>query len=118
MKKKFLNFIIAGFILLIAVLTNPNQSKHEDIVRIASTYHACRNNEGGYEKMQDSAELARLTVVEANNFVLIPCRYVGTEEVEDGGVPFEEKSAAITDSLSHQFDQSVEFQKQIKLNVI
>jgi type I restriction enzyme M protein len=55
--------------------------------------------------------------VEANNFVLTPGRYVGAEDLEDDGIPFEEKVATITTSLSEQFAKSNELQERIKSNL-
>jgi type I restriction enzyme M protein len=36
--------------------------------------------------------------------VLTPGRYVGAEDIEDEGVPFEEKMARLVKELSAQFD--------------
>ena len=90
----------------------------EDIARITEAYHSWRNKEGGYEDVAGFCKSATLEEVEANNFVLTPGRYVGTEDVEDDGISFEEKVAEITGSLREQFDKSVELQKRIKENLI
>ena len=89
----------------------------EDIARITEAYHSWRNKEGGYEDVAGFCKSATLEEVEANNFVLTPGRYVGTEDVEDDGIPFEEKVAEITDSLREQFKKSVELQNRIKENL-
>ena len=89
----------------------------EDIARITEAYHSWRNKEGGYEDVAGFCKSATLEEVEANNFVLTPGRYVGTEDVEDDGIPFEEKVAEITDSLREQFEKSVELQNRIKENL-
>jgi type I restriction enzyme M protein len=89
----------------------------EDIKKISSTYHAWRNQDGGYEDVPGFSRAATIAEVEANSFVLTPGRYVGTEEAEDDGIPFEEKIAGITDNLRQQFEQSIELQKRIRENL-
>jgi type I restriction enzyme M protein len=89
----------------------------EDIKKISSTYHAWRNKDGGYEDVPGFSRAATIAEVEANSFVLTPGRYVGTEEAEDDGIPFEEKIAGITDNLRQQFEQSIELQKRIRENL-
>jgi type I restriction enzyme M protein len=42
---------------------------------------------------------------------------VGAEDLEDDGIPFEEKVATITNSLSEQFAKSNELQERIKSNL-
>lgn len=88
-----------------------------DIAQIAETYHNWRNIDGTYEDVQGFCKSANLAEVEANNFVLTPGRYVGTEEVEDDGIPYEEKVAAISENLKGYFEQSIELQKRIKTNL-
>lgn len=88
-----------------------------DISKVAETYHAWRNPNGTYEDIAGFCKAASLDEVEANNFVLTPGRYVGAEDIEDDGIPFEEKVAIITSSLTEQFAKSNELQKRIKLNL-
>ena len=110
----------------------------EDIVRIAGTYHAWRNpaptSVGAtlavaqnavpqnppaqpYADIPGFCMAATLEEVRANGHVLMPGRYVGTEEVEDDGVPFEEKMAALTSQLAEQFARGEELQKRIRENL-
>jgi len=49
--------------------------------------------------------------------VLTPGRYVGAEEVEDDGVPFEEKMAELTKKLSQQFEEAHRLEKAIVKNL-
>jgi type I restriction enzyme M protein len=55
--------------------------------------------------------------LEENNFVLTPGRYVGTEDVEDDSISFEDKIAVISKNLKSLFEQSILLQKQIKENL-
>lgn len=89
----------------------------EDIAKISETYHNWRNIDGEYEDEQGFCKSANIEEVEANNFVLTPGRYVGTEEVEDDGIPFEEKIETITDNLKEYFNTSIELQERIKNNL-
>ena len=43
-----------------------------------------------------------------------PGRYVGIEEVEDDGEPFEEKMDRLTKTLSEQFKKSKELEDEIR----
>ena len=47
----------------------------------------------------------------------MPGRYVGTEEAEDDGVPFEEKMADLTSQLAVQFAKGNELQERIRENL-
>lgn len=90
----------------------------DDIEKITSAYHAWRNKDGKYEDIAGFCKAATIAEVEANNFVLTPGRYVGTEEVEDDGISFDEKVSAITINLKEQFEKSNELQIKIKDNLL
>ncbi len=89
----------------------------EDIAKIADIYHNWKSKDGNYEDIQGFCKSATLKEVEDNNFVLTPGRYVGTEDIEDDGVPFEYKVAVISENLKSHFEQSIELQERIKLNL-
>ena len=48
------------------------------------------------------------------DYILTPGRYVGVEEQEDDGEPFEEKMARLTSELSDLFKQSHKLEAEIK----
>ena len=52
--------------------------------------------------------------IEKQEFILTPGRYVGIEEQEDDGEPFEEKMQRLTSELSELFKKSNELQEEIK----
>ena len=85
----------------------------EEILKIAETYHNYQNN-NNYEDVLGYCKKASLEEIENNDYVLTPGRYVGTEEVEDDGVPFEEKMKTLTEELSNQLKQSNELDEEIK----
>src|SRR5207247_5775426 len=80
----------------------------EDIAKIAGTYHACRGDKGAgkYEDIAGFSKSATLDDIRAHGHVLTPGRYVGAEEAEDDGEPFEEKMKQLTETLETQFTES------------
>lgn len=89
----------------------------EDIAQISSTYHAWRGEGSEYADIPGFCKAATLEEVRGNNYVLMPGRYVGTEEAEDDGVPFEEKMAELTAQLADQFAKGLELQDRIRENL-
>jgi type I restriction enzyme M protein len=86
----------------------------EDIEKIARTYHAWRNVGGSYEDVRGFCKAATLAEIKAHDFVLTPGRYVGAEEAEDDGEPFEEKMERLADALSGQFRAAHEIEGRIR----
>lgn len=79
----------------------------EDIQKkIAGTYHAWRNEGGDYEDAPGFSKSATLKDFERHQFVLTPGRYVGIEEEEGDGEPFEEKMQRLTAQLQEQIQRS------------
>ena len=74
----------------------------DDIAKIAGTYHAWRNVGGDYGDVPGFCKAATLAEIQAHDFVLTPGRYVGAEEVEDDGEPFEEKMERLVAALREQ----------------
>ena len=89
----------------------------EDIATITATYHQWRNPDGNYEDQPGFCKSASFEEVQAANYVLTPGRYVGTEAVEDDGIPFEDKMATLTAQLAEQFAQSATLEQQIRQNL-
>jgi type I restriction enzyme M protein len=89
----------------------------EDITKISEVYHNWRKKDGNYEDIQGFCKSATLKEVEDNNFVLTPGRYVGTEDIEDDGISFDDKVSEISESLKSHFEQAIVLQERIKLNL-
>lgn len=85
----------------------------EDIKEVANVYHAYKTNDG-YQDKQGFSKKATLEEIRANDFILTPGRYVGIEEVEDDGEPFEEKMDRLTTTLAAQFNKSIELQDEVR----
>lgn len=84
----------------------------EDISRIADTVQAFQNDtlkdEMGFCTVKTIQEIA------AQDYVLTPGRYVGIEEQEEDGEPFEEKMTRLTSELSGLFEQSHKLEAEIR----
>ncbi|MES9850336.1 MAG: class I SAM-dependent DNA methyltransferase [Candidatus Thiodiazotropha sp. L084R] len=91
----------------------------DDIAEIARTYHAWRGEvkDGGYEDQPGFCKAATLDDIKANDYVLTPGRYVGAAEIEDDGVPFEQKMAELTQTLYRQMEESEKLDVVIKGNL-
>jgi type I restriction enzyme M protein len=76
----------------------------EDVERIVGTYHAWRGDKGAgkYADVPGFCKAATTDEVAGHGFVLTPGRYVGAEDVEDDGEPFEEKMKRLTAKLREQ----------------
>jgi type I restriction enzyme M protein len=91
----------------------------EDIEKIANTYHAWRGEKeaGEYEDVAGYCKSATLEEIQGHNYVLTPGRYVGAAEIEDDGIPFEEKMEKLTAKLMEQFEESDKLEALIKKNL-
>ena len=89
-----------------------------DIGRIADTYHCWRGDGAGkYEDIAGFCKSAKTAEIAAHQFVLTPGRYVGAEEVEDDGEPFEEKMRRLVATLEEQFAEGARLEKEIRRNL-
>ena len=88
-----------------------------DIQKIAGVYHKWRTQGEKYEDIAGFCKAATLEEVKANDYKLTPGIYVGTEDVEDDGIPFEEKMVVLKSRLKEQFEKSNELQERILKNL-
>ena len=83
-----------------------------DIAMIANAYKAycdgTLEDQKGFCAVVDTEEIAK------QDYILTPGRYVGIEEQEDDGEPFEEKMARLTGELSELFAQSHTLEEEIR----
>jgi type I restriction enzyme M protein len=108
-----------------------------DIERIVRTYHSWRldipmgevqdgdtialvdpNPDWIYADVPGFCKSATTEDIAAHGYVLTPGRYVGAEEVEDDGEPFEEKMARLVADLNVQFAESARLEAEIKKNLL
>jgi type I restriction enzyme M protein len=96
----------------------------DDIVRIAGTYHAWRGDrDGGAESPGPYADVpgfcmaATLDDVRGHGHVLTPGRYVGAEEIEDDGEPFDDVMAQLAETLRAQQTEGARLDAEIAVNL-
>lgn len=89
----------------------------EDVKKISDTYHNWRNIDGQYEDVQGFCKAAKMEEVREHEYVLTPGRYVGIEEQEDDGIPFEEKMESLTSELGELFAKSRRLEDEIRKNL-
>jgi type I restriction enzyme M protein len=90
-----------------------------DLQKITTTYHAWRGDKdaGSYADIPGFCKSATTAEIAAHGHVLTPGRYVGAEEVEDDGEPFEEKMTRLVAGLNAQFAESAKLEQAIKANL-
>ena len=90
-----------------------------DLQKIAGTYHAWRGDAraSSYADFAGFCKSATTAEIAAHGHVLTPGRYVGAEEVEDDGDPFEEKMPRLVAELHAQFAESAKLEQAIKANL-
>jgi type I restriction enzyme M protein len=90
-----------------------------DLDKITGTYHAWRGDKSStaYKDIPGFCKSATTAEIAAHGHVLTPGRYVGAEEVEDDGEPFEEKMPRLVAELQAQFAESAKLEKAIKANL-
>lgn len=84
----------------------------KDIQKLADTFTAFQ--QGTLEDVKGFCAVVDLQEIEKQDFVLTPGRYVGIEEIEDDGEPFEEKMTRLTSELSDMFAKSHELEDEIR----
>jgi type I restriction enzyme M protein len=91
----------------------------DDVARIAGTYHAWRGEAGAgeYDDVAGFCKAATLDEVRAHGHVLTPGRYVGAEEVEDDGEPFDDKMKRLTALLREQQAEAKRLDDAIAANL-
>jgi type I restriction enzyme M protein len=101
----------------------------ENLEKIAGTFRAWRRDPASLEpKLSTSTQTAYANVlgfcysatldeIAKHGFVLTPGRFVGAEETEDDGEPFEEKMQKLVAELNAQFAESAKLEQEIKSNL-
>ena len=84
----------------------------EDIQKIAGTYKAFVD--GTLEDEKGYCAISTIEDIAKQDYILTPGRFVGIEEQEDDGEPFEEKMARLTSELSDLFEKSHQLEEEIR----
>lgn len=88
--------------------------KDEEIKQIFDTYHNWRDGKEEYQDVQGFCKSANIEEVRGHEYILTPGRYVGIEEVEDDGEPFDEKMTRLTEELGEMFAKSHKLEDEIR----
>ncbi|ACS80789.1 type I restriction-modification system subunit M [Maridesulfovibrio salexigens] len=92
----------------------------KDIQRIAHTLLSWQVGEKSavkYEDVPGFCAAVTLDDIRKHDYVLTPGRYVGAEEIEDNGPPFEEKMGELSTSLYEQMREGERLDKLIRENL-
>jgi type I restriction enzyme M protein len=89
----------------------------DDIARIVGTYRAWNERDDSYGDIPGFCASATTADIAKHGYVLTPGRYVGAEEVEDDGEPFDEKMKRLVAELNTQFAESAKLENAIKKNL-
>lgn len=84
----------------------------EDIAKLADTFTAFQNGE--LEEVKGFCAVATTEEIAKQDYILTPGRYVGIEEQEDDGEPFDEKMKRLTSELSEMFEKSHTLENEIR----
>ena len=84
----------------------------EDIAKLADTFTAFQNGE--LKEVKGFCAVATTEEIAKQDYILTPGRYVGIEEQEDDGEPFDEKMKRLTSELSEMFEKSHTLEKEIR----
>lgn len=84
----------------------------EDISKLAKTFEDFQN--GILEDVKGFCAVVDTKDIEKQDYILTPGRYVGIEEQEDDGEPFDEKMKRLTAELSTMFEKSHELEDEIR----
>ncbi len=86
----------------------------DEIKQIYDTYHSWRDGKEDYQDVQGFCKSASIEEVRGHEYILTPGRYVGIEEAEDDGEPFDEKMTRLTEGLAEMFVKSHHLEEEIK----
>lgn len=86
-----------------------------DIQELAKTFESYEN--GTLEDVKGFCAVATTAQIAEQDYILTPGRYVGIEEQEDDGEPFDEKMERLTIELSALFAKSHDLENEIKKNL-
>lgn len=84
----------------------------KDIKRLANIFEEFQN--GTLENVKGFCAIVETEEIKKQDYILTPGRYVGIEEQEDDGEPFDVKMKRLTSELSDMFEKSHELEGEIR----
>ena len=89
-----------------------------DVAKIAGAYHAWRGDgDATYEDVAGFCKSVTTEEIRTHQHVLTPGRYVGAEEIEDDGEPFDDRMKRLVAKLEEQFAEGARLEKVIRENL-
>ena len=70
-----------------------------------------------YEDVAGFCKGSNIEEIKEHGYILTPGRYVGAEDVEDDGEPYDVKMLRLAAKLNAQFAESAQLEDQIKANL-
>ena len=86
--------------------------EQNDIGKLADTYNAFVSGE--LEDVPGFCAVVTTEQIAEQDYILTPGRYVGIEDQEDDGEPFDEKMTRLTTELYGLFEESHKLENEIK----
>ena len=86
----------------------------DEIKSIYDTYHSWKKQDSDFQDMNGFCKSATLDELRRHEYILTPGRYVGLEDTEDDGEPFDDKMDGLTGELAEMFAKSHELEDEIR----
>lgn len=84
----------------------------KDIKKLANIFEEFQN--GTLENVKGFCAVVETEEIRKQDYILTPGRYVGIEQQEDDGEPFDVKMQRLTSELSNMFEKSHELEEEIR----
>lgn len=90
----------------------------EEIDKISGVYYSYKNKDTKrYDNIAGFCKVVSTEEVKQNGYKLTSGIYVGTEDIEEDELPFEEKMEQLSNLLYQQFEESSRLQEKIRKNL-
>lgn len=97
------------------MVTRKHRELSEDEIKLVfEVYHLWKKQSSKYQNIKGFCNSVNIEEVKNHEYILTPGRYVGLEEIEDDGEPFENKMITITSELAELFAKSQELDEKIR----
>jgi len=91
-----------------------HQTLKADFILANPPFNLSDWNDGALADVKGFCAVVKTEEIAKQDYILTPGRYVGIEEQEDDGEPFEEKMTRLTGELSEMFKRSRELEEEIR----
>ncbi len=88
-----------------------------DVDKLAGIYHEWRNEGGKYKNFSGFCKSVKSEEIKSHSYILTPGRYVGAEELNDSGLPFNDRVTKLTNELSVILKNAQSLTEKMKKNL-